>query len=216
MTKLHTIIAILFACVGIAHAGERKSESKYDPATARKLTTEETKSFGPDSTKYRYDARMIRAAEIAAKRARAHSSKRCWRYVKYALVGADVVNSYPDTVYAKQAANELSSEYGFQKLPILNPYSAPIGSVLVYGGKGAGHVEIRTKSGFVSDFSSATPSHRPFLGAYVLPKTNFLTKTNVPSKANVLTKINVPPKTNVLTKTDVLTKTNVLTKTKKS
>jgi hypothetical protein len=170
MTKLHYIIAVLFACLGIAHAGEAKSESKYDPATARKLTTEEAKSFGPSATKYRYDARMIRAAEIAAKRARPHSSKCCWRYVKYALVGADAVKSYPDTVYAKQAANELSSEYGFQKLPIRDPYCAPIGSVLVYGGKGAGHVEIRTKTGFVSDFRSLTPSHRPFLGAYVLPK----------------------------------------------
>jgi hypothetical protein len=170
MTKLHYIIAVLFACLGIAQAAEPTSESKYNPATARKLTTEEAKAFGPGANKYRYDARMIRAAEIAAKRARAHSSKRCWRYVKYALLGADAVESYPDTVYAKQAAKELSTEYGFQKLPVQDPYRAPIGSVLVYGGKGAGHVEIRTKTGFVSDFRSPTPSHRPFLGAYVLPK----------------------------------------------
>ena len=52
-----------------------------------------------------------------------------------------------------------------------DPYRAPIGSVLVYGGRGAGHVEIRTKNGFVSDFVSKKPSERPFLGAYVLPKT---------------------------------------------
>jgi hypothetical protein len=181
MTKLHYIIAILFACVAIAHAGERKSESKYDPATARRLTTEEAKSFGPDANKYRYDARMIRAAEIAAKRARTHSSKRCWRYVKYALLGAEAVKSYPDTVYAKQAAKELSSEYGFEKLPVRDPYCAPIGSVLVYGGKGAGHVEIRTKSGFVSDFRSPKPSERPFLGAYILPKT-VLPKTKYETK----------------------------------
>ena len=31
----------------------------------------------------------------------------------------------------------------------------PLGSVLVYGGKGAGHVELRTAKGFVSDFASA-------------------------------------------------------------
>jgi opacity protein-like surface antigen len=172
MTKLHYIIAVLFVCLGITHAqaADTASESKYNPATARKLTKDEAKTFGPGAGKYRYDARMIRAAEIAAKRARAHSSKRCWRYVKYALLGADAVQSYPDTVYAKQAANELSTEYGFQKLAVRDPYRAPIGSVLVYGGRGAGHVEIRTKSGFVSDFSSAKPSERPFLGAYVLPK----------------------------------------------
>jgi hypothetical protein len=113
---------------------------------------------------------MIRAAEIAAKRARPHSSKRCWRYVKYALLGAEAVQSYPNTVYAKQAAKELSSEYGFEKLSVRDPYRAPIGSVLVYGGRGAGHVEIRTKTGFVSDFRSVKPSERPFLGAYILPK----------------------------------------------
>jgi hypothetical protein len=170
MTKLHYIIATLFISLGIAQGAERASESKYNPATARKLTTDEAKSFGPGAGKYRYDARMIRAAEIAAKRARPHSSKRCWRYVKYALLGAEAVQSYPNTVYAKQAAKELSSEYGFEKLSVRDPYRAPIGSVLVYGGRGAGHVEIRTKTGFVSDFRSVKPSERPFLGAYVLPK----------------------------------------------
>lgn len=170
MTKLHTIIAVLFTCLGTALAAE-PTASKYDPSTARKLTTEEAKTFGPGATKYRYDARMIRAAEIAAKRAKGRSSKRCWRYVKYALLGAEAVGSYPSTVYAKQAATELLTEYGFQKLPVRDPYRAPIGSVLVYGGRGAGHVEIRTKTGFVSDFRSAKPSDRPFMGAYVLPKT---------------------------------------------
>ncbi|HET6407347.1 MAG TPA: hypothetical protein VFG14_05655 [Chthoniobacteraceae bacterium] len=171
MTKLHCILAILVLCFGTAFAAEPASESKYNPSTARKLTTDEAKVFGPGAKKYRYDARMIRAAEIAAKRAKAHSSKRCWRYVKYALLGAEAVQSYPGTVYAKQAASELSDKYGFQKLSgVRDPYRAPIGSVLVYGGRGAGHVEIRTKTGFVSDFRSAKPSERPFLGAYVLPK----------------------------------------------
>jgi hypothetical protein len=46
---------------------------------------------------------------------------------------------------------------------------APVGAVLVYGGADAGHVEIRTATGFVSDFISRTPYPRPFLGAYVKP-----------------------------------------------
>jgi hypothetical protein len=46
---------------------------------------------------------------------------------------------------------------------------APLGSVIVYGGKGAGHVEFRTKTGFVSDFSTPRPSKRPLIGVYVKP-----------------------------------------------
>ena len=47
------------------------------------------------------------------------------------------------------------NNYGFKKLPVSNPYEAPVGSVLVYGAKrAAGHVEIRTETGFVSDFRS--------------------------------------------------------------
>jgi hypothetical protein len=38
---------------------------------------------------------------------------------------------------------------------------------LVYGGgRAAGHVEIRTKTGFVSDFRSPTPSKRRLIGVY--------------------------------------------------
>jgi len=38
---------------------------------------------------------------------------------------------------------------------------------LVYDAKReAGHVEIRTETGFVSDFRSKTPSHRPLIGVF--------------------------------------------------
>jgi hypothetical protein len=143
--------------------------SRYDRSSARELKSEEKSLFGPKSGRYRYDARMLRAAEIAAARARKHSTKRCWRYVKGALVDAKAIDSRPDTAYAKQAAAELTKEYGFRKLPVDCPYEAPVGSVLVYGGRGAGHVEFRTKKGFVSDFFSLTPSKRPFIGAFVKP-----------------------------------------------
>ena len=67
----------------------------------------------------------------------------------------------------KEAGQELVSSYGFKKLSVRNPYKAPVGSVLVYGAsKAAGHVEIRTKDGFVSDFKSKIPSPRPLLGVY--------------------------------------------------
>ena len=167
LTLLATLVSL---CVANA-VGEPGLPTRYEPKTARKLKPEEVKTFGPQADKYRYDSRMIRAAEIAASRARSHSTNYCWRYVKKALVAADAVDSYPDTPYAKHAATELPREYGFKKLPLSNPYLAPVGAVLVYGGRDAGHVEIRTRSGFVSDYFSRTPrANRPFIGAFVLPR----------------------------------------------
>src|SRR4030081_1750914 len=93
------------------------------------------------------DLKWKRAATIAEERAHAHSRERCWHYVKEALVASGAVSSYPKSVYAKDAAKELVSNYGFKKLSVRDPYKAPVGSVLVYNAKnGAGHVEIRTKS----------------------------------------------------------------------
>ena len=57
-------------------------------------------------------------------------------------------------------------DFGFKKLAVQDPYAAPIGAVLVYGGRGAGHVEIRNKTGFVSDFRAAKPSKRQLIGVY--------------------------------------------------
>jgi hypothetical protein len=113
------------------------------------------------------DPKLRRAATIAEERARAHSLSKCWRFVKEALVAAGVVKSRPQTPLAKQAGQELVNNYGFKKLPVSNPYEAPVGSVLVYGAKrAAGHVEIRTETGFVSDFRSKTPSRRPLIGVF--------------------------------------------------
>ena len=113
------------------------------------------------------DPKLRRAATIAEERAHAHSLSKCWHFVKEALVAAGVVKSRPQTTLAKQAGQELVNNYGFKKLPVSDPYQAPVGSVLVYDAKrAAGHVEIRTKDGFVSDFRSKIPSHRPLLGVY--------------------------------------------------
>ena len=81
-----------------------------------------------------------------------------------------MIQSYPKTEYAKQAGAELVESHGFRRLAISDPFQAPVGSVLVYGGRGAGHVEIRTMAGFVSDFVSVKPSKRPLLGIFVKPK----------------------------------------------
>ncbi|HKP05474.1 MAG TPA: hypothetical protein VJU77_19145 [Chthoniobacterales bacterium] len=115
----------------------------------------------------RVNPKLMRAATIAQERAHAHSKSRCWHYVKEALLASGAVDARPKTALAKQAGDELVRDYGFKKLPIRDPFAAPIGSVLVYTARGAaGHVEIRTKNGFVSDFTSKTPSKRPLLGVY--------------------------------------------------
>ena len=113
------------------------------------------------------DPKLMQAATIAQERAHAHSRSMCWHYVKEALLASGVIGSRPKSEYARDAAQDLVSNYGFKKLPVKDPFAAPIGSVLVYGSnRAAGHVEFRTKDGFVSDFRSPTPSHRPLIGVY--------------------------------------------------
>ncbi|HZS43207.1 MAG TPA: hypothetical protein VFA52_03260 [Candidatus Paceibacterota bacterium] len=80
---------------------------------------------------------------------------KCWRYVKIALLASQLVNSYPDTQYAKEGIKVLTEKHGFSKLPVTDPEHAPIGSVLFYSTGRAikqGHVEIKTKDGAISDF----------------------------------------------------------------
>jgi len=126
--------------------------------------------LGVKSAEFKYDKRMLAAAEIASARAARFSQYHCWRHVKVALLKSHVIDSYPVTVYAKQAAAELESSFGFRKLPLNDPYKAPKGSVLVYGGSGPGHIEFRSENGFVSDFISLTPSRLPLIGIYVKPR----------------------------------------------
>ena len=112
-------------------------------------------------------SKLTKAATIADERAHAHSREQCWHYVKEALVASGAVTSYPKSVNAKDAGKELVNNYGFKKLAVRDPYKAPVGSVLVYNNnRGAGHVEIRTKTGFASDFRSKIPSPRPLIGVF--------------------------------------------------
>jgi hypothetical protein len=114
----------------------------------------------------RLDPKLARAATFAQERSHAESQAHCWHYVKHALVAAGVINSYPKTAYAAQAGDELMHSYGFKRLPIRDPYSAPIGAVLVYGNRTHGHVEIRTKDGFVSDYYSKNRCFYPLIAVY--------------------------------------------------
>ena len=157
---------VLPLCTGSAAA----TDSLYDAKTAQKLDPTLVPQFGPQATHFRYDQRMIHAAEIAAARAHKHSTSRCWGFVKDALLAAHIVPTRPVTEYAKQAGGELTRSFGFEQIRETDPYKAPLGSVLVYGGPGAGHVEFRTEQGFVSDFLSLHPSPRPLIGIYIKPR----------------------------------------------
>jgi hypothetical protein len=145
------------------------AQSLYHSHEAEPVASRHLSFFGSLASNQHYDSRMIRAAEIASARAYAHSRGSCWHYVKDALLDAGVVDSRPKTAYAKEAAYELTNDYGFRKIPCSDPLKAPVGSVLVYGGGGAGHVELRTKTGFVSDFFTPNASHRQLIGVYVKP-----------------------------------------------
>lgn len=114
----------------------------------------------------RLDPKLARAATLAEERSSAQSKAACWHYVKDALFSAGVINSYPKTADAAEAGDELMRNYGFKRLPIRDPYAAPIGAVLVYGNRTHGHVEIRTKDGFVSDYHSKYHCSYPLLAVY--------------------------------------------------
>ena len=122
----------------IAAARANDPDSLYDAGNSEYLNGRSLFNFGPKSQSIKYDKRMIMAAEIAAEHAHAHSTMRCWMYVKNALVSANVISSRPTTGYAKEAGDELQSKYGFKKLPIKDPYAAPLGCGAGVRGKGPG------------------------------------------------------------------------------
>jgi hypothetical protein len=181
MRKLLTLTLVLFGCATLCphpalalNFSAPNSNFSYTDASGKRQSVEVVDKYYPKKIvepfaklDTRIDPKLRRAATIAEERARAHSLSKCWRFVKEALVAAGVVKSRPKTTLAKQAGQELVKNYGFKKLPVSNPYEAPVGSVLVYGAKhAAGHVEIRTENGFVSDFRSKTPSRRPLIGVF--------------------------------------------------
>jgi len=180
MPKICPILVITLCCVvfwprpasALGFSGP-KQQFAYTDASGKKQSADVVDKYYPKKIVQPFagnseiDPKLRRAATIAEERAHRHSLSKCWHFVKEALVAAGVVKSRPQTTLAKQAGQELVSNYGFKKLPVSNPYEAPVGAVLVYGAKrAAGHVEIRTENGFVSDFRSKTPSRRPLLGVF--------------------------------------------------
>lgn len=109
------------------------------------------------------------------------TQKSCYRFVKSALYAGGLLpnNALNGLVPAGHAAIDLG-RHGWTNLAtrnpslLTNPYSAPVGSILVYRdlAGGYGHVEIRTPTGFVSDYRTPTsPYGRRFkiVGVMVPP-----------------------------------------------
>lgn len=177
-----TFLTIICGCLLVASATLVRAESSaaskslfvFKDRTGKMVSAPIIDQFRKDrivlpvaKTDPRLSPKLTRAATIADERAHAHSKSACWRYVKEALLAAGAVSSYPKTALAKQAGDELVRDFGFKKLAVRDPFAAPVGAVLVYGAsRAAGHVEIRTQNGFVSDFRASVPSRRPLLGVY--------------------------------------------------
>jgi hypothetical protein len=158
----------------VAHTTQPYSRFSFKSPEGKRESVPIISQYYPRQIVYPYgkidrhiDTRLMQAASIAQERAHAHSRSRCGHYVKDALLASGVIDSRPKSELARDAASDLVSNYGFKRLPVNDPFSAPVGSVLVYGtGRSVGHVELRTREGFVSDFQSKTPSRRPLVGVY--------------------------------------------------
>src|SRR5688572_23391150 len=120
--RILTLVALLLL---VATQGKAEEKSLYNPKNAAKqIDVTKLSILGPQASKFRYDKRLLKAAEIAAERAKSRSRGVCWRYVKDALVSAGMVDSRPKTVYAKEAAAELTNDYGFRKIRCSDPFKA--------------------------------------------------------------------------------------------
>jgi len=89
--------------------------------------------FGPKSANFKYDKRMIMAAQIAAERAHKHSTSRCWMYVKNASFRESGFQPSDHRIRKQPAMNCSTNMVSEARDP--DPFAAPLGSVLVYGGR---------------------------------------------------------------------------------
>lgn len=154
---------------GLAKSRARFYYSNFDGSvgSARIMRHYWTPVTYPDApVDTRLDPRLRKAATIAQERANARSKSRCWQYVKTALVESGVIRSYPKSPYATQAGEELVRNYGFTRLSVRDQFAAPVGSVLVFGHGAQGHVAIRTKTGFVSDYWTKNRCKYPLVAVY--------------------------------------------------
>jgi len=115
---------------------------------------------------------MAGAIAYAMKHAHPKSQHLCLKYVKRALFATKMIHTYPGVIAAKDFGPSLAAE-GFKNLletkPGTNLNTAPVGSIIIYravekqehNGKTIyGHIEIKTETGYVSDYFTEHPTYR--------------------------------------------------------
>jgi hypothetical protein len=89
---------------------------------------------------------------------------RCAGIMSKKHCSSGVIDSRPGEARERRRA-DLVSNYGFKRLPVNDPFAAPVGSVLVYASPAPLVMSRSASDGFVSDlFKNAMP--RPLLGVY--------------------------------------------------
>ena len=115
--------------------------------------------------------KMAATIAYALKHREPQSIHFCLKYVKRALFATKMIRYYDNCQLAKEYGPHLE-ENGFENILLTRPgtniASAPIGAIIVYrpiemqvyqGKTIAGHIEIKTKLGYVSDYLSEGPTY---------------------------------------------------------
>jgi LysM repeat protein len=170
-----------------AHAASRPASPPAAAAAAKPVVREErsAESRHPEAIVIKAPASNRPAAAIAY--AMEHKFKKsqgkCLRHVKRALLAAGYFAKYPGTEHAKDFGPTLKSA-GFDNLletkPGTNIDTAPDGAVIIYKpvekqamGDGkviSGHIEIKHRDGYVSDFNGQSPCYRTNAATLVSPR----------------------------------------------
>lgn len=104
-------------------------------------------------------SRVVRRTSVSSNR-KSGSIGACYNGVKELLQKSGVTPRRLVGEHAKNAGASLNKQ-GFLNLlktdyknKIKSPYDAPVGAIIVYGGGASGHIEVRTATGFISDYNS--------------------------------------------------------------
>lgn len=123
----------------------------------------------PTVIKYSTGAEVKDSIRYALRNKRSRSTGYCYRYVKRALMGGDMIDRYPPGGHARDAVRDLKAQGMINMLDnpryrdkIKSPADVPKGAVIVYhnGTRESGDVQIKTdwgdKGNYVSDFASGS------------------------------------------------------------
>lgn len=162
--------------------------SKETPPQNKVKIPDQVWSQFPNVAKYSTSSEVTKAIQYGMRNKEPRSKRLCYRYVKRALLGGDLVDDYLPGAKARYGIADLKRR-GFTNMMadpryknlIKSPADAPKGAILVYrntrDAKHAGHIEIKTdwgnKGGYVSDFYrgiNQTLHNRELIGVMIKEK----------------------------------------------